>query len=126
MATADQIKMLIKSHYADNKEHFNTAVLQLAAHEARKGHTTLAREIKSIVDYERNKRNNIMKFNQYNSYIDYQETDCRLSEMIISSDLRERINRIKNEFRKQDQLNKYNLKNRRKILLVGPPGVGKT
>lgn len=126
MATADQIKMLIKSHYADNREHFNTTVLQLAAHEARSGHITLAREIKEIVDKERNKRNNILHLNQYNEFIDYQETDHRLSEMIISSELQERIHRIKNEFRRQDELKKYNLKNRRKILLVGPPGTGKT
>lgn len=126
MATADQIKMLIKSHYAENKEHFNTAVLQLAAHEARSGHVTLAREIQEIVNKEQNKRHNILQLNKYNDFIDYQETNQRLSEMIISEALIERIHRIKNEFRRQDELKKYNLKNRRKILLVGPPGTGKT
>lgn len=126
MATADQIKMLIKSHYAENKEHFNTAVLQLAAHEARSGHISLAREIQEIVNKEQSKRHNILHLNKYNEYIDYQETDQRLSEMIISEELKERIHRIKNEFRRQDELKKYNLKNRRKILLVGPPGTGKT
>ena len=126
MATADQIKMLIRSHYADNDEHFNTAVLQLAAHEARKGHTALAREIQEIVNAERNKRHNILHLNKYNEFIDYQETDRRLSEMIISEELKVRIHRIKNEFRRQNELKKYNLQNRRKILLVGPPGTGKT
>lgn len=126
MATADQIKMLIKSHYAENSEHFNTAVLQLAAHEARSGHIALAREIKEIVDKERNKRSSITHLNKNNDLINYQETNKRLSEMIISSELERRILRIKNEFRKQDELKKYNLKNRRKILLVGPPGTGKT
>lgn len=126
MATADQIKMLIKSHYADNNEHFTTAVLQLAAHEARSGHVALAREIQEIVTKERSKRNNILHLNKYNELIDYQETDHRLSEMIINEELKERIYRIKNEFRRQDELKKHNLKNRRKILLVGPPGTGKT
>ena len=91
MATADQIKMLIKSHYADNKEHFNTAVLQLAAHEARSGHVTLAREIQEIVNKERHKRSNILTLNKYNEFIDYQETDRRLSEVTISKELEERI-----------------------------------
>lgn len=126
MATADQIKMLIKSHYADNKEHFNTAVLQLAAHEARSGHITFAREIQEIVNKERHKRNNVLALNKYNEFIDYQETNQRLSEMTISKELKGRIKRIKNEFRKQGELKKYNLENRRKILLVGPPGTGKT
>lgn len=126
MATADQIKMLIKSHYADNKEHFNTAVLQLAAHEARNGHVALAREIQEIVNKEQNKRHNILQLNKYNEFIDYRETDQKLTEMIINGELKDRILRIKNEFSKQNQLKKYNLKNRRKILLVGPPGTGKT
>lgn len=126
MATADQIKMLIKSHYADNKEHFNTAVLQLAAHEARNGHVKLAREIQEIVNKERHTKNNILALNKYNEFIDYKETSQRLSEMTISKELEERIRRVKNEFRKQDKLKQFNLENRRKILLVGPPGTGKT
>ena len=126
MATADQIKMLVKSHFAENEEQFNTTVLQLAAQEARKGRTELALEIKKIVEMERVKKNKVVHFNKFNELIDYKKPDYRLAELVLKPELRERIERIIKEFRKQDKLKKYNLKNRRKILLVGPPGTGKT
>ena len=41
MATAEQIKSLIKSHFSDQQEQFYTIALQLAAHEARQGYQSL-------------------------------------------------------------------------------------
>lgn len=126
MATGDQIKSLIRSHYAKNDEHFNSIVLQLAAHHARKGHTNLAREIKSIVENEREKKDKVFHLNQYGDLIDYQDVNQKLTDMIVSSELLARLKRIINEFHNKDKLKKFNLENRRKILLVGPPGTGKT
>ena len=37
MATANQLKTLIKSHFEDNSEKFNTVALQIAAYEAKLG-----------------------------------------------------------------------------------------
>ena len=48
MATAHQIKALLKSHTPGDDEHFLTVALQIAANEARKGHTALAQEIKKL------------------------------------------------------------------------------
>jgi len=126
MATADQIKSLIRSHYAENEEHFNSIVLQLAAHQARKGHTKLAREIKSIVESEQIKRNKVLHINEFGDLIDYQESNHKLTELIVSTELNDRLRRIINEFKQKEKLKKFNLQNRRKILLVGPPGTGKT
>ena len=50
MATANQLKMLVKSHFEDNSEKFNTVALQIAAHEAKLGHTNLANDIRKIID----------------------------------------------------------------------------
>lgn len=44
MATAEQIKTLIRSHFSEDSEHFFTAALQVAAHEAGQSHTALARK----------------------------------------------------------------------------------
>lgn len=38
MATADQIKALIRSHWSDEPERFITIALQVAAHEVCQGH----------------------------------------------------------------------------------------
>ena len=48
MAKADYIISLIKSHHNNEPERFTTIALQIAAHEAKLGHTLLADEIKSI------------------------------------------------------------------------------
>ncbi len=37
MATAEQLKMLIKSHFDNNNERFKTIFLQLAAHLRERG-----------------------------------------------------------------------------------------
>ena len=50
----------------------------------------------------------------------------RLSDLIVSDDILERIERILNEFRNRNKLQKYGLTNRRKILIEGKPGTGKT
>jgi hypothetical protein len=49
MATIEQIKALIRAHLEADKQKFKTTVLQIAAHEAKVGHTTNAREIKDII-----------------------------------------------------------------------------
>ena len=50
MATADQIKSLIRSHYGNQREQFSTIALQVAAHEAMQGHQSVALEIRGMVD----------------------------------------------------------------------------
>ena len=50
MAKAEYIISLIKSHYNNEPERFSTVALQIAAHEAKLGHTFVANEIKNIID----------------------------------------------------------------------------
>ena len=53
MATAEQIKYLISSYLSDDPERFYSIALQVAAHEAKQGHTALARDIRRIIDKAR-------------------------------------------------------------------------
>lgn len=52
--------------------------------------------------------------------------NCDLSELIVSDDINEKIQRILNEYRNRNKLYSYGLTNRRKILIEGKPGTGKT
>jgi SpoVK/Ycf46/Vps4 family AAA+-type ATPase len=129
MATAEQIKSLIRSHLSDDDDRFYTLALQVAAHEAQQGHGELAHDIRDIVDKSRKTQggNILLKFPQEMSGMVYSEkTDTPFSALVLPEQLRDRIDRIVHEYRQQGKLKKHGLSNRRKILLSGPPGTGKT
>lgn len=128
MATSEQIKALIRSHY-DNSEQFFTTVLQIAAHEARQGHSELANEFRAIVDKARkeNQQRNVLIFPQdLNGLIFSEQPNIPFSALVVDSSLKQRIERIITEFRQQNKLKNHGLSHRRKILLAGLPGTGKT
>lgn len=126
MATIAQVKALLKAHFEGEHEKFKVISLQIAAHEAKVGHTTSAREIKSIVQSSPINKSNIIKFNKNNDALDLKYTNKDLSELVVSAELMSRINRVLKEYKKRDILLKNGLKNRSKILLEGDPGTGKT
>jgi len=49
MASADQLKALLKSHFDGDDGHFYAVAMQLAAHEAKLGHGKLAEELRSMM-----------------------------------------------------------------------------
>jgi len=128
MATAEQIKSLIRSHFKDDIDRFYKISLQLAAHEARQGHTALAHDIREIVDTERKKKGpRVISFPEnLKGLVLTEKSETPLSVMVSLPNIRERLNRILHEYRQQNKLKAHGLKHRRKILLIGPPGTGKT
>jgi AAA+ superfamily predicted ATPase len=128
MATAEQIKSLIRSHLSDDAERFFTIALQLAAHEAHQGHGALAHEIRQIVDKARAQaRPRILQFPpDLHGLVLSAEPDTPKSALVLPVPLKESIERVVREYRQQHKLKSHGLRNRRKLLLVGPPGTGKT
>jgi len=127
MAKADYIVSLIKSHYNNELERFTTMALQIAAHEAKLGHTLVANEIKTIIDKAKEGKNKTKAFApDLQGLILENVPAVNLADMIASEDIKSKITRIISEFVQRDKLRKHDLENRRKILLSGPPGTGKT
>jgi len=127
MATAEQIKALIRSHLNEEQEQFITTALQVAAHEARHGHTELAHEIRQLVDRAKSKPKVVVKFpNELSGLIISEKPAVPLEALVLSKDMKARVERIILEFRQQNKLKSHGLTHRRKILLSGAPGTGKT
>ena len=125
MATAEHIENLIKAHYDRDDEKFKTVVLQIAAYEARHNHAAWARELKTLADKAIAKAN-ILRPNIQNPMLSVTMPSDRLSDLVVSDEILERIERILNEYRNKNKLRNYGLSNRRKILIEGNPGTGKT
>ncbi len=51
---------------------------------------------------------------------------ARLAEMVLNNEVQGQLQRILKEYRNQAQLREHSLSARRKLLLIGAPGCGKT
>ncbi len=125
MATADQIKSLIKAHTDGDNEKFKTVVLQIAAYEAKHNHEIIARELKKLID-KKTLSKNIIHVNQQNPMLVMSMPTVHINDLIISDEATERVKRILQEYTNRHKLEKYGMCNRRKILIEGKPGTGKT
>lgn len=129
MTTSTQLKSLIRSHFEDDRERFITVALQIAAHEAKAGHTSVAREIRDYVDQA--KRLDALLpgarlKGDLGELLLQTRLGVRMSDLIVRGELRNQISRILNEYRNRAKLKKHGMANRRRVLLAGPPGTGKT
>ena len=129
MASAEQIKALIQSHYASDSERFTTMALQVAAAEARKGHNTLAADIKGLVDKSQRSKARLRVLTgdpDLTDLLQFSEPRHRLSELVARQSLKDQLKRVVVEFHQRAKLAAHGLQHRRKVLLAGPPGTGKT
>ena len=127
MATAEQIKSLIRSHFSDDAERFYTIALQVAAHEAHQGHGAVAHDIRRIVEQARREKSRVIQFPQdLRGLLLSDEPDTPKAALVLPPEVKKRVERVIHEYRQQHTLKEHALSHRRKLLLIGPPGTGKT
>jgi len=137
MATAEQIKALLKSHAERDDQRFYSIALQVAAKEARKGHGKLAQDIKKLVEKSQSTAkldvasSKTVPFVQksrgeLNGLLQLTPAQVRNGELVFSDTVQERLNQVLLEQRQKDKLRQFGLQSRRKLLFTGSPGTGKT
>lgn len=135
MATAEQIKGLLRSYIAGDGEQFLTVALQVAAAEARRGKATLAAELRELVDEAKRRAAQPVRrpavpiarpVGELADLVAASYPRTRIADMVLADGPRAALGRLLVEYRQQDKLRTHGLSARRKILLVGPPGAGKT
>lgn len=128
MVKTEQLIVLIRSHVNNDDEMFRRVALQISAAEAKAGHTQSAASIHEAISSKPSKP--ILKLTQVNNDLADLFMVCdkhyRLKDLITSSEIKEKVSRVIKEYIEQDKLHKHNLENRRKILLYGASGTGKT
>lgn len=132
MASADQLKALLKSHLEGDAQRFFSVAMQVAAHEAKLGHGKLAEELRTLID-EAKRRSGPMHptpisrpRGELSSLLLVSYPKARLSDMVLDESLAQQIQRVIREQRHAARILAHGLSPRRKLLLVGPPGTGKT
>lgn len=138
MATADQVKALIRSHAEGDDTRFYAIAMQVAAQAARSGRGRFAQELRELVDQVKARGKAIEPSRGQKPTplaqprgelaglltVGYPKT--RVGEMALDESLRARLNRVVVEQRQRERILAHGLSPMRKLLLVGPPGTGKT
>ncbi|MEQ0770667.1 ATP-binding protein [Paraburkholderia tropica] len=134
MASADQLKALVKSHINRDDGQFYSVAMQVAAHEAKVGHGKLAEELRDMIDAAK-ARGGVTSSTlvplarpkgELASLLHVSYPKNRIADMVLDADVESQLQRIMKEQRHYARLRDHGLSPRRKLLLVGPPGTGKT
>ncbi|MBV9827829.1 MAG: ATP-binding protein [Alphaproteobacteria bacterium] len=137
MTTSRHLVALMQNHIAGDEQRFITVATQIAAQEARQGHGKLAQELRELIHAAKTKAATVTRRGagpvliaqpkgELASLLAARYSDVRLNAMVLPDALKERLARVITEQRQQEALRARGLWPRRKLLLVGPPGSGKT
>jgi SpoVK/Ycf46/Vps4 family AAA+-type ATPase len=137
MATAEQLKALIRCHAEGDDARFYAIAMQVAAAEARGGHGRFAQELRELVDRakaavgaSRTPPSQPLAVAQPRGelagLLTFSYPKARLSDMALSKSLAGRLERVLLEQRQRERIRQHGLLPIRKLLLIGPPGTGKT
>jgi SpoVK/Ycf46/Vps4 family AAA+-type ATPase len=135
MASAAQIKALLKSYADRDDSQFYAIALQVAATEARKGHAALARELRDLIERARQHQSKVNRpgflhiaqpQGEVADLLSVQYPSSRLSDLILDEAVAAHVRRVLTEQRHLERLKSHGLRPRQTLLLTGPPGCGKT
>jgi len=138
VASSEQLKALIKSHISRDDGHFYSVAMQVAAHEAKLGHGKLAEELRDMIDAGKTRlasdatgklvaiSSAAKPRGELANLLTVTHPANRLGDMVLDDVAANQLQRIVKEQRMLARIKEHGLSPRRKLLLVGPPGTGKT
>ncbi|MCR6634756.1 AAA family ATPase [Devosia sp.] len=135
--SAKQFIALLNSHVAGNEEQFLTIALQIAAQEARQGNASDAEKLKQLVQSARQKGRSVQERGQsviplarprgeLQEIVSSSYPKTHLSGMVLSEGVRLRLTKLVRQQKERATLRDHGQSPATHLLLVGPPGTGKT
>lgn len=136
MTTTDLIKQLFLAFSEKDNDTFVQTAREYIEHEKRKKHTVVAKDLEKALFSTNSLSNSSKRFK--NSLpiprdaekgfllLEIQQFDKNIDSLIVTDEVKKQLEQIIKEFKDTDILATYNLQNKKKILLCGKPGTGKT
>ncbi|MCT4609703.1 MAG: ATP-binding protein [Pelagimonas sp.] len=136
--TTRQILALLNSHIEGDDEQFLSVALQIAAQQARSGQTDDADKLKRLVQKARDQKRMdhpaggqtpipmARPRSELQGLVESTFPKITLNNMVLGDDVRSRLDRIVRQQEERAMLRQYGQKPTTHMLLVGPPGTGKT
>lgn len=132
---ADILKLLLQSHAEGDESSFRKAALQLAAAESTAGHVRVAEEIRAIIAKlpaasTRHQQGPVVDIaaprGELADILQGGHREERLRDIVLLPEVRETLLRVIAENRSRGRLERFGVSPRRRLLLHGAPGCGKT
>lgn len=136
MTTTDLIKQLFLAFSEKDNDTFVQTAREYIEHEKRKKHTVVAKDLEKALFSINNSPNGNKRFKSTLPIprdnekgfplLEIQQFDKNIDGLLVTDEVKKQLEQIIKEFKDADILATYNLQNKKKILLCGKPGTGKT
>jgi SpoVK/Ycf46/Vps4 family AAA+-type ATPase len=138
LATADQVKALVRSHAEGDDTRFYSVALQVAPGAARNGQSRFAQDLRELVDTLREQQSRVSSGagarlvpvaqprGELAQLLTVSYPQNVLADLALESSVQARLERALLEQRQGDRLRSHGFHPLRRLLLVGPSGTGKT
>lgn len=129
MARADLLVNLVKSGMRGDKVGSRKVVEAIIAEERAKQHKILAEQLESILNntqLDRPEIHGMSSDQRIGNLVQESIPKKEFKDLVLSPEILEICNQLIQEHHRSDLLNSYGLEPRHRLLLIGPPGNGKT
>ncbi len=131
---SDDIERLFQAFVTKNEELFHQVAQSIIEHEEQLNHHLVATKLRTIINNQSVHQSAlpyrtlpIPRDNEKGfQLLEVKRPFSDWSDLIVSTELEERLREIPLEIKNRDLLSNYGLKPRSKLLFYGPPGTGKT
>jgi SpoVK/Ycf46/Vps4 family AAA+-type ATPase len=131
---AEHFKALVQRHIEGDEEAFFAIATQVAARAARAGKSEFARELRALIEAAKAPSTVpqlkptplIQPRGELAGLMTVSYPATSLSHMTLSADVRAKLERVIAEQRQREQLSDHGLEPIHRLLLLGPPGTGKS